>query len=98
MPTVDIDDVWHLHVLDTSRYMKDCEAIFGEYLHHTPVLPFDCNDVDEITRQAYLAETMRAWKEEFGVNGVGWNYAFCNTQKTRLDGSSVRSWNCSGWC
>ena len=30
------DKFWHYHILDTRKYMKDCQFLFGEYLHHYP--------------------------------------------------------------
>lgn len=36
VPNGDIDEIWHMHVLDTRAYMQDCDALFGEYLHHYP--------------------------------------------------------------
>lgn len=35
-PTGPIDEFWHAHILDTRAYMRDCEDIFGYYLHHFP--------------------------------------------------------------
>ncbi|MBP7075217.1 MAG: glycine-rich domain-containing protein-like [Rhabdochlamydiaceae bacterium] len=35
-PTPDIDEAWHNHILFTREYMRDCQAIFGNYLHHAP--------------------------------------------------------------
>lgn len=35
-PSGPVDDFWHAHILDTRAYMKDCEFLFGEYLHHFP--------------------------------------------------------------
>lgn len=36
VPTKDIDMFWHYHILDTHKYISDCQAVFGEYLHHFP--------------------------------------------------------------
>ena len=36
VPSGDIDEIWHMHILDTRAYMKDCEQLFGEFLHHYP--------------------------------------------------------------
>jgi hypothetical protein len=33
----DADDLWHLHILDTPKYTRDCDEIFGSYLSHQPV-------------------------------------------------------------
>lgn len=35
-PNKQLDAYWHFHILDTQKYMKDCEHIFGGYLHHYP--------------------------------------------------------------
>ena len=35
-PANDVDEVWHDHILHTKRYARDCEAIFGTFLHHDP--------------------------------------------------------------
>lgn len=32
----DVDEVWHLHILDTQKYAKDCVDLFGGFLHHVP--------------------------------------------------------------
>ena len=37
-PTIAVDAVWHNHILDTRKYIKDCQIIFGHYLHHYPYL------------------------------------------------------------
>lgn len=36
VPNGDIDEIWHMHILDTRAYMQDCGILFGEYLHHYP--------------------------------------------------------------
>ena len=44
----DMDHVWHAHILHTVQYEEDCQALFGEYLHHepadTPIPPFDLRE------------------------------------------------------
>lgn len=32
----DMDQFWHFHILDTTKYIKDCQVLFGFYLHHIP--------------------------------------------------------------
>lgn len=34
--TLAIDILWHYHILDTERYERDCNAIYGKMLHHYP--------------------------------------------------------------
>lgn len=36
VPGPGVDEVWHLHVLDTRRYAPDCDRIFGYFVHHIP--------------------------------------------------------------
>jgi hypothetical protein len=36
VPARDIDKVWHQHILHTKFYFRDCETVFGHYLHHNP--------------------------------------------------------------
>lgn len=48
-PTKLIDDIWHMHILDTKKYHFDCDRIFGTYLHHTPGFS---NDISEKSLQA----------------------------------------------
>ena len=35
-PTGPIDEFWHSHIIDTRAYHRDCDLVFGEYLHHFP--------------------------------------------------------------
>ena len=35
-PTLEVDEIWHHHILDTRQYIKDCKKIFGYYFHHYP--------------------------------------------------------------
>ena len=36
VPTKDVDEMWHLHILDTEAYAMDCLAAFGRFIHHRP--------------------------------------------------------------
>ncbi|MFB2938287.1 glycine-rich domain-containing protein-like [Aerosakkonemataceae cyanobacterium BLCC-F154] len=36
VPTAEIDQVWHHHILDTDKYAADCQMLFGEFIHHFP--------------------------------------------------------------
>ena len=31
VPSKDIDIFWHTHILDTQKYMADCEILFSRY-------------------------------------------------------------------
>ena len=38
MAPADVDELWHMHMLDSVHYTNDCKRIFGEYLHHDPCI------------------------------------------------------------
>jgi hypothetical protein len=63
-PTLDIDLVWHEHVLDTIPYFRETAAIFGHYLHHLPSKPDDGEDGPPLAEGTQ--NTYRLYAEEFG--------------------------------
>ena len=38
VPTREVDEFWHQHILDSEKYFLDCQHTFGHYLHHFPYL------------------------------------------------------------
>jgi hypothetical protein len=64
VPSEDIDEVWHTHVLHTARYEADCQTIFGRFQHHLPT-----SDESEDVRDEPLQgrdETLQFFEEAFG--------------------------------
>lgn len=60
-----IDEIWHMHILDTRKYAADCVALFGEVLHHDPYFGM----MGEADRAAWTAQANRCdhlWYELFG--------------------------------
>lgn len=49
--SAELDEYWHAFILDTVRYHRFCEAVFGDYLHHVPGDPFEV-DPDEYAEDA----------------------------------------------
>ncbi|MEL6776657.1 MAG: glycine-rich domain-containing protein-like [Cyanobacteria bacterium J06597_16] len=45
VPSREIDQVWHTHILDTAKYRQDCDLIFGEFMDHWPY--FGMKDAEE---------------------------------------------------
>lgn len=73
-PTVDVDTFWHYHILDTLKYARDCDALFGYFLHHYPYVGIgaSANDGDH----AAAGERMRKiYDAEFGAEPAAteWN-------------------------
>jgi hypothetical protein len=60
VPTREIDEFWHNHILYTKQYFQDCEQVFGHYLHHEPASPGDNSqqliDQFKLTKALYLEE------------------------------------------
>lgn len=65
VPTREIDELWHAHILDTRRYAKDCETIFGEFVHHLPSLGMRGPE-DALNLSRSFEETRRIYEETFG--------------------------------
>lgn len=81
-PTVDVDTFWHYHILDTQKYARDCEALFGYFLHHYPYVGIGAgaNEADH----AAGGERMRAiYEAEFGAQPTAHAVsAFCTSPGT----------------
>ena len=60
VPTKEIDEFWHNHILHTKQYHHDCQQIFGHYFHHQPASqqenPQQLVDDYARTRQLFFAE------------------------------------------
>lgn len=70
VPSALIDLVWHYHILDTRKYVDDCEKIFGAYLHHDPYFGIN-GDEDWQANQTAWTETCALWEVEFGGPMIG---------------------------
>jgi hypothetical protein len=46
-PSPDADEIWHRHMLNSQKYMLDCQEYFGYYLHHEPLDPANGSDDTE---------------------------------------------------
>ena len=56
VPTKLIDEVWHQHILDTRAYAKDCQELFGEFLHHYPYFGMHGADDQANLQRCYSKE------------------------------------------
>ena len=64
-PTMDIDEFWHYHILDTLKYAEDCQNVFGHFLHHFPYLGMRGED-DTAVHDAAGETMQKLYEEEFG--------------------------------
>jgi hypothetical protein len=79
VPSEDIDEVWHTHVLNTARYQADCETIFGRFQHHFPTFG-ESEEVQE-EQMKDRDETLKLFEEAFGE--VPQSYTFNAYDKCR---------------
>jgi len=108
VPSLIIDEVWHTHILFTRQYSADCDAIFGEFLHHEPTLPSDGDDVNQADKddygdvvalytQVFAQKPGRGWKGRVGASCSGaCGGGACGGKKTEATCSSCGSGSCSG--
>ncbi len=94
VPTRDLDEVWHTHILDTEKYDADCGYLFGRKLHHFPYLGL--RGPEDVERwQAAFAETRQLFMQHFGVVLTS-NSAACGEScgGSLCDGGSCDSSSC----
>lgn len=65
VPTKSIDAFWHHHILDTRAYEKDCDHVFGEFLHHYPYFGLN-GEEDARDLQGTFDATCELWEAHFG--------------------------------
>lgn len=66
VPTLDIDEVWHAHILDTRAYAEDCERLFGGFMHHAPAWDGE----NRVELEIAFAATQGLWMDVFGEDLV----------------------------
>ena len=64
VPTKDIDEVWHQHILHTKEYIYDCQQIFGRYFHHRPANPQNEDEIEQLGK--LFAETKQLYQKTYG--------------------------------
>lgn len=64
VPSKEIDEFWHNHILATRQYHQDCEAIFGYYYHHDP-MDLQNNEAGRQELVALFEKTQTFYFKEF---------------------------------
>ncbi|NPA72771.1 MAG: hypothetical protein GXO35_08080 [Gammaproteobacteria bacterium] len=67
-----VDEYWHTHILDTRKYMDDCQKVLGYYLHHYPYFGLTEGESEEAL-EAGFELTQKLFKTHFGHDIVGHN-------------------------
>lgn len=66
-PTGPIDEFWHAHILDTRAYARDCDALFGQMLHHFPYFGMRGPD-DKQALDVAFRESVDLFIRHFGID------------------------------
>jgi hypothetical protein len=75
VPTKEIDDVWHLHMLDPISYYASCMAYHGKIIGHNPAL--ESSEEEKSNLHSQFLKTAEIWKEAYGEEYFG-SVAECN--------------------
>ena len=86
-PTLQIDQLWHLHMTHPRAYHADCTRLFGDVLDHDGGFGADPAELPEL--QATFNRTAELWEREFGERYV----------EREFDPNMTNCWHdCSGRC
>jgi hypothetical protein len=70
IPNRFIDEFWHAHILDTEKYAKDCQQVFGQYFHHYPYYGMrNEEDRKDWLENAYICQEI--WEISYGEKLYG---------------------------
>jgi hypothetical protein len=78
VPSKEVDEMWHAHILDTGKYATDCDNVFGYFLHHFPYLGLR-GDKDASTLLAAAERTKTLHHNRFGSRAQTSDAADCMT-------------------
>lgn len=67
VPTYDLDQVWHAHVLDTAKYRRDCDFLYDAFLDHFPYFGLRSEE-DRQDLERGFAATRELYLEVFGTD------------------------------
>jgi hypothetical protein len=82
-PTERIDKGWHAFILYTKDYAAFCDAFFGRFIHHQPVLKLS----PQAPKNQLLGKTAKFAREVFGTLSKNWNFGnlSCHDEKCGSD-------------
>ena len=88
VPNKQVDLFWHQHILDTQQYAKDCENIFGYFLHHFPY--FGMRDEQDMQDLLDAFEATKALHVLHFGNHLDGNAPKCKTHHCRTGCKPVK--------
>ena len=66
VPSKMVDAFWHAHILDTQAYERDCQQVFGFFLHHFPYFGMRGPEDAQALGDAF-DETLNLYELHFGA-------------------------------
>lgn len=93
VPTQEIDEVWHQHILDTRKYDQDCQWLFGYFVHHYPYFGMG-SDAEQDVLETAFAHTQFLFAKHFGIDLIEDNYDFQGACAVLLKGQPQRPSAC----
>lgn len=78
IPSKLVDAFWHSHILDTVAYAKDCDDVFGRYLHHDPMYGVGSESAQKKLASAFK-ETCQLYRLHFGQDFEFSGTSFCSS-------------------
>jgi len=94
VPTADIDETWHMHILDTQKYMVDCATHFGEFIHHYPFMGLE-DDADAAYAQTVFDQTRALFEAGLGIDLTKKEASNCSSSSCSSSSCSSGHSSCS---
>ncbi|MCY3653872.1 MAG: hypothetical protein OXG70_02405 [Cyanobacteria bacterium MAG IRC1_bin_28] len=95
VPSKLVDKFWHLHILDTRKYIEDCQHCFGSVLHHFPYFGMR-GDKDAINLRETYYETFVLYRSAFGKQPPAdiWPHSKTALEyRSRVRADVVKAWS-----
>ncbi|MBE0471593.1 MAG: hypothetical protein IBX55_19040 [Methyloprofundus sp.] len=71
-PSQLVDEFWHMHILDTRKYMSDCNLIKKEYIHHYPYFGLTDQENEAVLESGFIL-TKKLYEHHFGHSNLGFD-------------------------
>jgi hypothetical protein len=62
-----VDKIWHVHILDTSKYREDCNFLFGFFLEHFPYIGLHSPE-DKEAWERNFESTIEMYQDYFSID------------------------------
>jgi len=93
VPTHEIDEMWHAHILDTRKYANDCENTIGYFLHHFPYFGRRGEEDNQNWKESFF-DTKTLFRDHFAID-LNFKAAMCNGG---CSDDKARAAMCNGGC